>query len=100
MKRKSLKRDGLKLIKKLVLVISLGASAALFAAESVTYDDLEGLRPTTGQNDFWDTSAHTTYTVQVDAAASSSALVSEGSTSLASIVTAIAKKFGLLFSIR
>lgn len=89
------------LARRLVLAGGLAATAALFASDSVTRDDLEGLRPAAGQNDFWDTSAHASYAVQVERGASSGEISSGGgATSLASAIADIARKFVFLFIVR
>lgn len=100
MKRRLRKIEWIRPAQWLVLSVGLLSSAALVAAESVTCDDLEGLRPDSGANDFWDTSAHTTYSVQVEQGASASALSSVVATSATSGVTDIAKRMGLVIHMR
>lgn len=59
------------------LAVGLIAMAALSESAPKAVDDLDGLRPDTQgveTNKFWDTRAHATYVVSVDAGASTNAV--------------------------
>lgn len=85
------------------LTVGLVAFLAFSESQTKTVDDLAGLRPNTdgvATNKFWDTRAHTTYTVKVDGGVSTNAIDTAVLTLAASEAGTIGQPQGLTIILR